>query len=366
VAIVANAATAGQGAWQYSTNSGSTWVNVPTSGLEDAKALVLPATSTVYRLRFLPALDFNGNPGELSVRLADGSGAGASTAFSTLTNLVGSIGGVKNWSADTVPLRTTINPVNDPPAVSAIADQSVDANRRFDFTVPANTFADVDTGDTLRYAATLADGKPLPGWLSFNAATRAFSGTPGANDASTVEIRVAVTDSAGAGAADTFRLTVNPIIVVAQPAPVTSIAVQVAAPSAAPAAPVAPVTPITPVTPAPAPIVSAPVQPPAPPATLAPAPAPASATSSGASDIFATPATSTSSSASGSLASSAPSPAAPTPAPAPAPAPAAAPVVSAPPPSVSSATSGADRSSTPAPAAAPSPAANRPPCPSPR
>ena len=44
----------------------------------------------------------------------------------------------------------------------------------FTFTVPANTFADVDPGDPLTYSATLADGNALPAWLSFNSTTRTF------------------------------------------------------------------------------------------------------------------------------------------------------------------------------------------------
>jgi hypothetical protein len=84
IAIVGNAATPGQGRWQYSANAGSSWSDVPTSGLSDTSALVLQATEATgetYRLRFLPAADYNGTPGTLAVRLADGS----SLKFRTLT-----------------------------------------------------------------------------------------------------------------------------------------------------------------------------------------------------------------------------------------------------------------------------------------
>ncbi|MCK7519847.1 MAG: putative Ig domain-containing protein [Ignavibacteriales bacterium] len=43
----------------------------------------------------------------------------------------------------------------------------------FCFQFAANTFADVDVGDTLTYSAT-----GVPSWLTFNAGTRTFSGTP--------------------------------------------------------------------------------------------------------------------------------------------------------------------------------------------
>ena len=65
---------------------------------------------------------------------------------------------------------------NDAPTVAnAIADQNATEDAAFSFQFAANTFADVDVGDTLTYSATLAGGDALPGWLSFNAATRTFS-----------------------------------------------------------------------------------------------------------------------------------------------------------------------------------------------
>ena len=60
-----------------------------------------------------------------------------------------------------------------------VANQSATEDGAFTFTVPANTFADVDAGDTLGYSATKADGTALPVWLSFDAATRRFSGVGG-------------------------------------------------------------------------------------------------------------------------------------------------------------------------------------------
>ena len=68
--------------------------------------------------------------------------------------------------------------VNDAPTVAnAIADQNATESSPFSFQFAANVFADVD-GDALTYSATQADGAALPAWLSFNAATRTFSGTP--------------------------------------------------------------------------------------------------------------------------------------------------------------------------------------------
>jgi Ca2+-binding RTX toxin-like protein len=74
----------------------------------------------------------------------------------------------------------------------------------FSFTVPADTFADVDAGDSLTYATGA-----LPSWLSYNAATRTFSGTPGSAHLGVVSIQLIATDSAGAQMSDAFNITVG-------------------------------------------------------------------------------------------------------------------------------------------------------------
>ncbi|MBI5402251.1 MAG: putative Ig domain-containing protein [Ignavibacteriae bacterium] len=66
--------------------------------------------------------------------------------------------------------------------------------RQFNFTVPDSTFIDDDGLNTLTFSATLSNGSPLPSWLSFNPATRTFSGTPAS--IGTVGLRVLAVDSA--------------------------------------------------------------------------------------------------------------------------------------------------------------------------
>ncbi|MDP1612945.1 MAG: VCBS domain-containing protein [Sulfuritalea sp.] len=97
---------------------------------------------------------------------------------------------------------------NDAPIVaSALADQSVAANTSWSWALPAGSFTDVDAGDILGYAATLADGSALPSWLSFSATTQTFSGRVPKSASGSLDIRVAATDRAGAGAADVFTLS---------------------------------------------------------------------------------------------------------------------------------------------------------------
>ena len=105
--------------------------------------------------------------------------------------------------------NVTVENVNDPPIVAnPIANQSTLEDELFTFTVPGNTFADVDVGDNLTYSATLADGTALPSWLTFNTATMTFSGTPTNDDVGMLPLKVTVTDTAGASVSDDFNLTV--------------------------------------------------------------------------------------------------------------------------------------------------------------
>ena len=98
---------------------------------------------------------------------------------------------------------------NDAPTVAnAIANQNATEDSAFNFQFAANTFADVDVGDTLIYSAQLAGGGALPNWLSFNAATRTFSGTPANADVGTVSIDVIANDGNGATVTDTFNIVI--------------------------------------------------------------------------------------------------------------------------------------------------------------
>jgi len=102
----------------------------------------------------------------------------------------------------------TIVNINDAPTVAnPIPDQAGTVGGPFAYTVPSDSFADVDAGDTLTYTA-LANGEPLPAWLSFDAATRTFSGTPVDGDDGFYAIRITATDSAGVAVSQVFNITI--------------------------------------------------------------------------------------------------------------------------------------------------------------
>lgn len=105
---------------------------------------------------------------------------------------------------------TTILPINNAPTVQqAIIDQTATEDTNFTFTIPDNTFSDVDAGDILTYSATLENGNPLPSWLKFDPVTRTFGGTPANANVGNFTIEVRATDNDGISAIDTFVLAVE-------------------------------------------------------------------------------------------------------------------------------------------------------------
>ncbi|MFC3156014.1 putative Ig domain-containing protein, partial [Gilvimarinus japonicus] len=94
---------------------------------------------------------------------------------------------------------------NDAPVVShVVTSQAASEDTAFHFALPAGTFTDVDTGDIL----TLSTGT-LPSWLSFDASSGTFTGTPSNADVGTTALTVTATDSHGAKVSSTFNLVVS-------------------------------------------------------------------------------------------------------------------------------------------------------------
>ena len=109
IAITANAATPAQGTWQWL--DGATWTDI--SSVSDSNALVLAAGTSV---RFVPAADWNGTTPSLTAHLIDGS-AGAVSSGGTVDLTSTGTGDTTPYSAGTVALSETVNPVNDAPTV---------------------------------------------------------------------------------------------------------------------------------------------------------------------------------------------------------------------------------------------------------
>ncbi|MDM8519868.1 Ig-like domain-containing protein, partial [Anaerolineales bacterium HSG6] len=108
----------------------------------------------------------------------------------------------------------TVTEVNDVPvATTPISNQLAVENLAFSYTVPITMFSDIEIeGDVITgYSATLTSNEPLTGWLSFNASSRTFSGTPGDGDVAQSEIKLMAIDSRGGVGNTTFNVIVQPV-----------------------------------------------------------------------------------------------------------------------------------------------------------
>ncbi|ATQ75673.1 hypothetical protein CR152_14910 [Massilia violaceinigra] len=99
----------------------------------------------------------------------------------------------------------TVANTNRAPVLAApLAPKTLADGVAFSYSVPAATFTDPDLGDTGSYSAGA-----LPAWLSFNATTRTFSGTPASSDAGSSNVIVRYTDAGGLAATATLALTIT-------------------------------------------------------------------------------------------------------------------------------------------------------------
>ena len=115
------------------------------------------------------------------------------------------------WSSGDVGDKVTVALLQKnraPVVANAIPDRTVTVGTALSYRIPANTFSDAD-GHTLTYTAALGDGSALPAWLTFDGATRVFSGTPLAANAGALSVQVTADDGNGGTASDDFTLTVQ-------------------------------------------------------------------------------------------------------------------------------------------------------------
>ncbi|MCV2216903.1 cadherin-like domain-containing protein [Thauera sp. Sel9] len=111
IAITGNAADPdSEGNWQYTLDGGANWIAVPIDAA-NGKAIVLSTGNAEHQVRFVPAADFNGTPGGLTVRGADGTWTGTAGE----RDISGTIGGTHPWSADSGTVGIIVTPANDAP-----------------------------------------------------------------------------------------------------------------------------------------------------------------------------------------------------------------------------------------------------------
>lgn len=98
--------------------------------------------------------------------------------------------------------------VNAAPVLqNALVNQTGNEGTALSYTFALNTFNDPEAAP-ITYTASLDGGAPLPAWITFNPATRAFTGTRPAIDVTeTITVRVTAADIYGRTASGTFTIT---------------------------------------------------------------------------------------------------------------------------------------------------------------
>ncbi len=147
----------------------------------------------------------------------DISGSTATTTSHTVSSLTngteytfqiraraGAINGTTSDAASATPAGGNTAPT----LANQIPDRTATVGTAFSYVFAANTFEDADN-DPLTYSAVKSDGSSLPGWLSFDAGTRTFSGTPAAADTGTVAVQVTASDGNSGTVTDTFDIVVS-------------------------------------------------------------------------------------------------------------------------------------------------------------
>lgn len=184
------------GNWQYSRDGGASWTTL--DSVSDTHALLLAGTD---RIRLVADADWNGTLNDaLALRVWDRSDGSAGSYVDTSSGTFVSLA--------TRSARLMVSAVNDAPTVDhPIAALNAAEDAASSATLPLNAFADID-GDTLTWSAALANGAALPSWLSFDANTRTFTGTPAQIDVGTLDLRIRVSDADGAIADQFITLTI--------------------------------------------------------------------------------------------------------------------------------------------------------------
>jgi len=94
-----------------------------------------------------------------------------------------------------------------PDILKEVNEQIVLSEKSFIITLPSNMFIDYDNNDYI-VTASLADGSPLPSWITFDSVAKTFSGYPSVADEGEYQLKLDITDSFSARSTTMFNLIV--------------------------------------------------------------------------------------------------------------------------------------------------------------
>lgn len=194
----------------FGIGTGNDVILVGSSAASDARTVEFSAAENIN----ISQLQFSRSGNDLGVQTAPGN------SISVQSFMTGAQPLNFKFSLYTAGLRydytaaqvaAVLNGTNGGPAVSTPIPDSPQAilGQAFSYQIAANSFTDIESQSALVYSATLANGSALPNWLSFDAGTRTFSGTP-SGSVGPLTVRVRATDAGAAQAFDDFIIDVSP------------------------------------------------------------------------------------------------------------------------------------------------------------
>jgi hypothetical protein len=214
VGIAVTAAAAASGAWQFSTDNGTSWAGLGAVTPTFARLLAADAQT---RVRFVPGPDFNGTiDPAITFRAWDRTiGANGGTADPS-TN-----GGATAFSTATETAALTATPVNDAPNFRKGANQGVteDAGAQTvaGWATAISPGPADESGQALTFHVSTNNDALFSALPAMNPATGDLTYTPAANTIGVATVTVRLMDDGGmanggvdASAAQTFTLIVNP------------------------------------------------------------------------------------------------------------------------------------------------------------
>lgn len=106
------------------------------------------------------------------------------------------VAGVSSSATGTV--QITVAGTNDAPTVGQVLTEQIGyTGSTFSYIVADTAFTDIDRNDTIVLSARQIGGAQLPSWLTFDAATRTFIGTPTIGAEGAIQIALTATDTSG-------------------------------------------------------------------------------------------------------------------------------------------------------------------------
>ncbi|MFD1143668.1 malectin domain-containing carbohydrate-binding protein, partial [Larkinella insperata] len=124
-------------------------------------------------------------------------------------NLSFSQGSSQSAKVNAIEIIAASSPANQQPILAiALPDQNATVGTAFSYQFSAGSFTDAD-GDALTYTASLENNAALPAWLSFNASSRTFSGTPTSANPASITVKVTANDGRGGNVSDSFVIIIG-------------------------------------------------------------------------------------------------------------------------------------------------------------